>query len=166
MVTLNSLLFPIAHTLFAFPCNYLITTYGVRLSYYLGGGLVVAGVWLRMLLMDGNGYFCLLGSLVSAVGGIFILNTSSKIAFGWFRTEQVPLVTFLCVMGNLLSMAVGLALPGMVIHSNSQQEDVLAFLRLEAVMITVPMVLLMVVIREKPPVPPSASAAAAALVVR
>ena len=128
-VTLNTLLFPIAHTFFAYPCNWIINRYGIRFSYFIGGGLVVGGAWLRTFLAEGNPYICLLGSLTGAVGSIFVLNTASKLAFNWFRSEIVPLITFVCVLANLLSLATSLIISGLIIDSNSTKDDVLNFLR-------------------------------------
>jgi len=82
-VTLNALLFTIAHPLFAFPCNYILNKYGMRFSFIGGGVLVIGGVWLRLLLDVENPLFCLLGSALAAIGNIFILNTPSKIAQNW-----------------------------------------------------------------------------------
>lgn len=85
-VTLNTLMFPIAHTIFAFPCNWILNKKGIRVSYYISAALFVAGVWLRTFLTVGNSYLCLLGSLLSAIGGIFILNTPSRLALNWFKS--------------------------------------------------------------------------------
>lgn len=85
-ITLNALLFTIAHPIFAFPCNWLINRYGMRISFVVGGVFVIAGVWLRLLLEDGSSIFCLLGSGLAAIGNIFILNTPSKLAIVWFKS--------------------------------------------------------------------------------
>ena len=49
-VTLNTLMFPIAHTVFAYPCNYLLNKFGMRPSLILASVLVTAGVWMRTLI--------------------------------------------------------------------------------------------------------------------
>jgi fucose permease len=49
-VTMNALLFTIAHPLFAFPCNWLINKKGMRVSYIVGAVFTVGGAWLRLLL--------------------------------------------------------------------------------------------------------------------
>ena len=159
-VSLNTLLFPIAHTLFAVPCNLLINKKGIRISYYVSAGLVVLGVWLRTFLTEGNPYICLLGSMISAIGGIFIFNTPSRIALNWFRAESISYVTFFGVLANLVSNALGLTIPGLVINANSTQEEVIEFLRLEAIIITIPFILMVIFIREKPKNAPSKAALA------
>ena len=146
-VTLNTLLFPIVHVILAYPCNWIINRYGIRISYFIGGGLVVGGAWLRTFLAEGNPYICLLGSLTAATGSIFILNTAMKLIFNWFCSEMVPLITFACVVANLLSLSLGLIISGLIIDSNSTKEDVLNFLRVEAAVITIPFILLLVFIK-------------------
>jgi MFS transporter, FLVCR family, feline leukemia virus subgroup C receptor-related protein len=49
-VTMNALLFTIAHPLFAFPCNWLINKKGMRVSFMIGAVFTVGGVWLRLLI--------------------------------------------------------------------------------------------------------------------
>jgi len=146
-VTLNTLLFPIVHAILAYPCNWIINRYGIRISYFIGGGLVTGGAWLRTFLAEGNPYICLLGSLTAATGSIFILNTAMKLIFNWFCSEMVPLITFACVVANLLSLSLGLIISGLIIDSNSTKEDVLNFLRVEAAVITIPFILLLVFIK-------------------
>jgi hypothetical protein len=129
-VSMNTLMYPIAHTVFAFPCNWVLNKKGIRVSFYLAAVLVVGGMWLRTFLAVGQPYICLLGSLSSAIGGIFILNTPSRLAINWFRSENVPYVTFIGVLVNLVSMALGLTIPGIVISPSSSEGDIIGFLRL------------------------------------
>lgn len=129
-VTLNTLLFPIAHTLFAFPCNWVLNKKGIRVGYFCSAALFIAGVWLRTFLAVGEPYICLLGSLLSAIGGIFILNTPSRLALNWFKSESVPLVTFTLVLVNVVSMGLGLTIPGWIIKADSTITDIIDFIRL------------------------------------
>lgn len=57
-------------------------------------------------------------------------------------------------------MAVGLTIPGMFVRPSSTSTDVINFLRLEAIITTVPFILLVIFIREKPEHPPSKAALA------
>jgi MFS family permease len=159
-VTLNALLFTIAHPLFAFPCNYLISQHGMRLSFILGAAFLVLGVWLRLLLEEEQSLYCLLGSALAAVGNIFILNTPSKVALNWFRKERAGIVTFTGILLSLLSITIGAAVPGFIIDEDTSVEGVKSFLFYEAVIVTVPMVALAVLFREKPSEPPSKAARA------
>jgi fucose permease len=49
-VTLNALLFNLAHPLFAFPCNWLLNRFGMHKCFILGGIFTIGGVWLRLLI--------------------------------------------------------------------------------------------------------------------
>lgn len=108
---------------------------------------MVGGAWLRTFLSEGDPYICLLGSMTAAIGNIFILNTGSKLAFSWFRSEVVPLITFIFVFANLLSLSISLVLSGFIINSNSTQDDVLNYLRIQAAVVTVPFILLLIFIK-------------------
>lgn len=114
-VTLNALLFTIAHPLFAVPCNWLLNKYGMHISFIVAAVFVSGGVWLRLLLDVGNPEFCLLGSLLAAFGNIFILNTPSKLALNWFSSEKVNIVTFTGILATLLSVTIGASVPGFLI---------------------------------------------------
>ena len=114
-VTLNALLFTIAHPIFAFPCNWLISRFGMRPCFILGTILVCAGIWLRLLLEVGQSAFCLLGSGLAAIGNIFVLNTPSKVALNWFSKEKVGIVTFTGILGALLSNTIGASVPSFII---------------------------------------------------
>lgn len=127
-VTLNALLFTIAHPLLAYPCNWLINKKGMRLSFIIGAALVVAGVWMRLLLEEGTSVFCLLGSGLAATGSIFVLNTPSKLALNWFRKERVNIVAFTGILATLLSLTIGASIPGFLIDKNTTQGEIRQFL--------------------------------------
>lgn len=118
-VTLNALLFTIAHPVFALPCNWLINKYGMRFGFIVGAVLLVGGVWLRLLLAVGQSFYCLLGSMLAAIGNIFILNTPSKVALNWFSKERVDIVTFSGILVGLLSITIGASVPSFLIDKNT-----------------------------------------------
>jgi len=132
----------------------------MRISYILGAILVCGGVWLRVLLTEGNSFFCNLGSALAAIGNIFIIYTPSKVAFNWFRSDRVPMMIFIFILANMLSTALGASLPGFIIDSTSSQEAVRYFLLAEAIIITIPFILLLLVFRDHPNKPPSLAASA------
>ena len=78
---------------------------------------------------EGQPGLCLVGSFLAAVGNIAVLNTPTKIPLNWFRDEKVTVVSSVCVLTNLVSMALGIALPGVFISSKSTQHDIIKFLR-------------------------------------
>jgi FLVCR family feline leukemia virus subgroup C receptor-related protein len=132
----------------------------MRICFLIGGILVSGGVWLRLLIEIDHAVFCLVGSAFAAVGNIFILNTPSKIAFNWFRTEKGSLVIFAGVIATMFSISLGSAIPGLILGQNSTQDEIKNFLLIEAIVITVPYILLVIFFREKPVIPPSKAAMA------
>lgn len=85
LVTLNTLFFPILHPLFAFPVNWILDKFGMRIGCTIGAVLVVAGVWMRTFLKVGDIFWCLCGSALAAIGNIFVLNSPSILANSWFK---------------------------------------------------------------------------------
>ena len=158
LISLNYLICPISHAIMAFPINWMLTKKGIRFSYYLGAAVMVAGVWLRTTLTEGNPYLCLLGSFMSGGSGLVIMNSASKITLNWFRADMLTVVTFITVLTSLVSIAAGLFVPAFLVNAASNRDDFMAFLRFEAILITVPFLLLAIFIREKPKIPPSKAA--------
>ena len=147
MVSLNYLIGPIAHAIMAVPVNWMLTKKGIRLSYYVGAGVMVAGVWLRTTLSSSDPYLCLLGSFMSGGSGLVIMNSASKIALNWFRAEMLTVVIFATVLSTLVSIAAGLFVPSFLLDEASTQEDVIDFLRFEALLVTIPFLLLVIFIK-------------------
>jgi len=58
----------------------MINKKGIRISFVLAATLMISGVWLRTFLDVNQPYYCILGSSLMAMGGIFTLNTPSRIA--------------------------------------------------------------------------------------
>ena len=50
LVTLNVLVFPILHPVLAFPANWMLDKFGMKIGCSIGGLLLIAGVWMRTLL--------------------------------------------------------------------------------------------------------------------
>ncbi|CAM6002186.1 unnamed protein product [Sphagnum balticum] len=136
----------------------MLNRYGMRVSFFLSGSLVVTGVWLRTLLSEGKMTWCLIGSIFLAIGGIFTLNTPNKVAFNWFRSDMVPMITVVGVFMNVFSGAVGAAVPGFFVSPKSSQDDIIRLFRIIAVIVTIPIILLFLFFRDKPDVPPSQAA--------
>lgn len=84
-VTLNVLVFPILHPILAFPANWALDRFGMKAGCTLGGAFLIGGVWMRTLLQVDNPFWCLSGSILAAIGNIFILNSASIIAANWFK---------------------------------------------------------------------------------
>lgn len=116
------------------------------------------GVWARCLIQVSFG-FPLLGSLLAAVGNIFIINSPSKMANVWFKPSMVAMITTLGVMSNLASNAVGVVFPSFFVNSNSNAQDIEDLLLYEAIIVSVPCMACLLLMRKKPSQSPSYAAA-------
>lgn len=73
------------------------------------------GVWLRCLI---NYSFApvLIGSLMAAIGNIFIINSPAKLAGTWYRPILVPRITVIGVMSNMASIGLGVVFPTLFVN--------------------------------------------------
>ena len=84
---------------------------------------------------------------MSGGSGLVIMNSASKIALNWFRAEMLTVVIFATVLSTLVSIAAGLFVPSFLLDEASTQEDVIDFLRFEALLVTIPFLLLVIFIK-------------------
>lgn len=120
----------------------------------------MSGVWLRLLLNVGQSVFCLLGSGLAAIGNIFIFNTPSQVALNWFKQDQVGIVTFTGILLNLLSITFGASVPSFIVGKSSSVDDIKRFLFVEAIIISIPVILLAFLFKNRPATAPSKAAKA------
>jgi hypothetical protein len=90
----------------------------MRISFIFGAVFTVGGVWLRLLIQEENAIFCLIGSALAAIGNIFVLNTPSKLAIHWFKSDKVNIVSSTGILFTLLSITLGASIPGFLISDN------------------------------------------------
>jgi len=132
----------------------------MRVSFIVGAVFLVSGVWLRLLLNVGQSIFCLLGSGLAAVGNIFVLNTPSQVALNWFRQDKVGIVTFTGILINLVSITVGASVPSFIIDKQSTVDDIKRFLFVEAIIVSIPIIILALLFKNRPDNAPSKAAKA------
>ena len=161
-MSLNFVLVPIARCVMSVPINWVITKQGIRFSFILSAICSMGGSWLRVTLSHTNPYLCLCGSFLTGIGAMILINSVSRVTVEWFRAEILSSVTFPCVMTTVLSQTTSIILPGLFLSSASSAEDIIAFLRVIAIIVTGPSLLLIIVfvIKDKPDIPPSKSAKA------
>lgn len=93
----------------------------------------------------------MLGSGLAAIGNIFVLNTPSKLAINWFKSDQVNIVSFTGILFTLLSITLGAAVPGFLIDEKTGTvDDVRRLLFIEACLVTVPYIFLVIFFRDRP----------------
>lgn len=130
LVTLNTLLFPVLHPICAFPSSWILDRYGIRVGCSLGAVLTIAGVWMRTLIEPGQPALCLLGSVLAAIGNIFILGCPTMFALNWFGVGSAPKVISVTVLINLLSSGLGASLGGLILSPTAGKNEIIRFLRL------------------------------------
>ena len=119
----------------------------MRIGCAIGGVILIGGVWLRTLLDVGQPVYCIIGSALAAFGNIFILNSPSKLASQWFRPQTVPAIISIAVLFSNISITLGAAVPGLVIGEDAHADEIINFLRLEAIVISGPIILMIVFLR-------------------
>lgn len=110
----------------------------------IGSIFVVAGVWVRTILERNEPFYCLIGSFLAAFGNLFVLNSAVKVAVNWFTPANIPTIIFLTVLANQISATLGAALPGLILHKSPSAEQIKKLVFIEAIVITVPLLLLIV----------------------
>lgn len=158
-MTYNTLVFPLGHPLFAFLCNWVLDTRGIRVGCVLGSLLTIAGVVLRTFINQ-SFWLVIAGSTLCAVGNIFILNSPSKLAANWWSSGHLTAVNSLCTLANIVSNTIGAVIPSFFVSMDSGRQDIVNLLRFEAGLVGGVLLLLIVFIRDKPGSPPSLAAAA------
>jgi hypothetical protein len=155
-VTFFSLTFSILHPLCAPPANWILDKLGMRIGCTLGAGLVICGVWLRVGIIQGNPGFVIAGTIISAMGNVFILNSPTILANNWFSASEMPGIISIAVLSNMVSIILGSCIPGFVIHeSENVAKNIQNFLIGEACVISAGLLPLILFLRDKPPNPPS-----------
>jgi len=84
-IIFNTLIFTVCHVVLCFPANWFINKYGMRPTLIFGALAISGGSWLRLTLSTRSMEWCLVGSLMAALGNIFFYNNPSKMAGNWFR---------------------------------------------------------------------------------
>jgi MFS family permease len=105
------------HPICAVPTNWILDKFGMRIGCTIGSALVILGVWLRVFIYVNNSAFVLIGSILTAIGNVFILNSPSILANNWFKPASMPGVISLAVLANMVSITLGNSLPGLIISS-------------------------------------------------
>ena len=130
IITLNTLMFPVLHPICAVPANWILDKWGMDWGCRIGSVFVIGGVWLRTAMDVGEPTWCLIGSALAAIGGVFILNSPSILANNWFKPQSIPSIIAGTVLANLVSMTAGASAPGLILTKESSASEIIDFLRL------------------------------------
>lgn len=120
--------------------------------------LLIIGSLVR-LLVNVNFAFIIVGSVINAIGNVFILNAPSKFSTNWYKPENRALVTTICTYAVIASPTIGVAIPSLFVDANSNKDNVLYLLIFEASLVTGVMAITLIFFKGNPPSPPSYAAA-------
>lgn len=86
IVSLFTFVFPILHPICAFPANWILDKCGIKIGCIIGAIFLVSGVWMRTFIRENQPVYCLIGSILAAIGNVFVLNSPSIVANNWFKS--------------------------------------------------------------------------------
>lgn len=86
LVTLCSMLGPIAHPFMATICNWILDKFGIKIGCSIGGLLVIAGAWVRLMMKVDEPAWAIIGAVLAGIGNLFVLSSPSAFAIKWFNT--------------------------------------------------------------------------------
>jgi hypothetical protein len=84
---------------------------------------------------------------LAAFGNLFVLNSAIKVSVNWFTPQNIPGIIFMTVLANQISMTLGAALPGLILPPKPTSGQIKDLVFVEAIVISVPLILLMVFYR-------------------
>ena len=85
-ITFSSLTFMITFFIFAFPVNYIVQRWGLRVGLMLGLIFTCLGMWTKTLIKT-SPVFYLLGNTLAGIGQPFFMNTYTLVGFTWFSEK-------------------------------------------------------------------------------
>ena len=147
--------------MFAFPGNYILDKFGLKIGILLNGFFMILGIWIRCL-VNYNFWFVILGNAISGIGLNIILTGSPMVAFHWFLPNNTPLITSILMMGQAIGMIVSFWLPKVLTDFDHDKENyshdknqMMWMLVKEAIIITIGLIPGMILFKDHPKTPPS-----------
>ena len=96
----------ITHPFMAFPCNYILDTYSLKLGISIMCICTMTGVLIRLLIFE-SFIWVIVGNFVFACGNVFVINVCPKFSAIWFAPEQRLLISSLLIFANSISGGFG-----------------------------------------------------------
>jgi MFS family permease len=139
----------IAYLVLSIPASWAIDTYGIYITIGLGGVLMsLFGIW-RGFAVNYTQIFWITAGI--ALAQPFMLNSWTKFAAHWYPPDDRATMVGLVTLSNLLGIAIGEAVPPILLQSNvSIPTQQLIFGGIAALST----VLFLLFARDKPPTPP------------
>lgn len=86
VLNLSSLSYTLAHSFIVFPANYVLDHLGLKTGITLGNGFMILGFMIRVLISY-EFWLYILGTYITSIGFIFILNGATKFTNTWFGVK-------------------------------------------------------------------------------
>lgn len=85
----------------------------------IGAAMTLGGAWLRQLVsITGRFDVAIIGTSVAALGQVFFINSSSKLATTWFGDKERGLATALGGLALPIGCIVGFVIPAIMISDD------------------------------------------------
>ncbi|KAM3960862.1 LOW QUALITY PROTEIN: histamine transporter [Aphomia sociella] len=163
MVYWTSMVYMITYIPLIFPASWLLDKAGLRVTTIIGAFGTCAGAWLKVFSVPQDMFWLgFTGQTVVAISQVFILNVPPRLAAVWFGADQVSSACSIGVFGNQLGVAIGFALPPILVRAQGTIEEIGADFQLMFYIVagftSVLFVLILLFFKAAPPTSPSAAA--------
>jgi FLVCR family feline leukemia virus subgroup C receptor-related protein len=159
--TFCGLVFMLTYVFFGFAATYIIQTYGLKWTVWLGVGLTFIGMWIKTLIKVSK-WFMLLGNTFGGLGQPFFLNSSALLAATWFSEQNRAMATTIAAMANNVGNVVASLFPTFFVSENNTKEEnrdkIQEQYLYQAIMVSGVLLYNLIFMRAAPPTPPSESA--------
>lgn len=160
-VAFTSSLYMAAYLLLVIPASWFIDSKGVRASLLLGLLGTATGAWLKALACAPDRFaLALTGQALVAASQVLTLALPARLSALWFPARQAASATALGVLGNQVGVAVGFAVPPLVVQGGTVADTSYQLLLLHIGLATPPTLLFLLsfpLFEAAPSVPPEAS---------
>jgi hypothetical protein len=83
---MTALSYTLAHTFVVFPANFILDQMGLKSGLIIGSGFMILGYTVRILISRAF-WLYILGTFITSLGFIFILNGATKFTNAWFGVK-------------------------------------------------------------------------------
>lgn len=152
VLTITGLAYTLAHSFVVFPANYILDQKGLRTGIVIGNIFLILGHAVRILINQGF-WLYILGTYITSLGFIFILNGATKFSNVWFGVKETSMVNSIILFLVFASEPLGVFIPVLFIDKESTKQDVFHVVLYISIVIIAICALGILIIQNKPPTP-------------
>ncbi|KAK4879371.1 hypothetical protein RN001_007517 [Aquatica leii] len=132
---------------------------GIRAGALFGAGGTCLAAWIKVGSASSDRFWStILGQSVLSIGQIFLQGIGPKLAANWFGPDEVSIATSIGIVGIQLGLALGFALPPILVKKESVEKDLFTTSFGLAIICTLAFILVYAFFTDKPSIPPSQAA--------